>query len=211
MTETIRIYDNGKHAGDISVNEISEMLGGKDGSFENEYMQRDFDNMMTYLRSQSISPNETAVDISKLLSGSQLDAPKTNAVFWLTALLMKNGMLRKLSPATAMKMIPFIAAKTKAAELKSKSTEKDIDIMLKFTRTYTACAKKIAADECSADEAAQMLYSVLPSERLARSEAKVRPQVLDVLRSSRQLGEMCSEPDIRQKMQDYFDKISDIL
>ena len=110
-----------------------------------------------------------------------------------------------------MKLLPLIAAKTKVAELNKKSMGNDLERLLEFSRAYTECTKKIAAGEMTADTAAERLLTVLPSERLARSEAMERPQIIGVLKGVRDIGNACADPETKEKMSEYFDKINDIL
>lgn len=210
MSVKIKLLDGGSPVGEFDESQIAEVMGGT-AAMANEHMKRDYDGLMEFLRSHSSTEGDITADMRELLSGTDLDAVKTTSIFWLSAVLGRNKMMARLSPSTVMKMLPLIAAKTKAAELHKKSAGKDIERLLAFSRSYTECSKKIASGELTADEAAECMYKLLPSEKLARSEAKARPQITGVLRGVRDWGNACADPALKNKMADYFDKIKDIL
>ena len=203
----IRIYDGKSFIGEVTEEQIIVTMGGE-AAMANEHMKKDFEGLMAFVRSHSSEENGViTADMRELLKGNGLDAAKTTSLFWLG----QKKILNKLSPVTVMKLLPLIAAKTKAAELNKKSMGNDLERLLEFSRTYTDCTKKIASGDMTADSAAEKLLAVLPSERLARSEAKERPQIIGVLRGVRDIGNACADPETKEKMSEYFDKINDIL
>ena len=195
----IRIYDGKSFIGEVTEEQIIVTMGGE-AAMANEHMKKDFEGLMVI-----------TADMRELLKGNGLDAAKTTSLFWLAAVMGQKKILNKLSPVTVMKLLPLIAAKTKVAELNKKSMGNDLERLLEFSRAYTECTKKIAAGEMTADTAAERLLTVLPSERLARSEAKERPQIIGVLKGVRDIGNACADPETKEKMSEYFDKINDIL
>lgn len=207
----IRIFDGKSFVGEITEEQIIAAMGGS-AAMANEHMKRDYEGLMAFVRSRSSEENGVITsDFRELLKGNGLDAAKTTALFWLAAVMGQHRILNKLSPASVMKLLPLIAAKTKAAELNKKSMGNDLERLLEFSRAYTDCTKKIAAGDMTADDAARKMLEVLPSERLARSEAKERPQIIGVLRGVRDMGNACADPELKEKMSEYFHKINDIL
>ena len=207
----IRIYDGKSFIGEVTEEQIIVTMGGE-AAMANEHMKKDFEGLMAFVRSRSSEEHGViTADMRELLKGNGLDAAKTTSLFWLAAVMGQKKILNKLSPVTVMKLLPLIAAKTKAAELNKKSMGNDLERLLEFSRAYTECTKKIAAGEMTADTAAERLLTVLPSERLARSEAKERPQIIGVLKGVRDIGNACADPETKEKMSEYFDKIKDIL
>ena len=155
----IRIYDGKSFIGEVTEEQIIVTMGGE-AAMANEHMKKDFEGLMAFVRSRSSEENGViTADMRELLKGNGLDAAKTTSLFWLAAVMGQKKILNKLSPVTVMKLLPLIAAKTKAAELNKKSMGNDLERLLEFSRTYTDCTKKIAAGEMTADSAAEKLLS----------------------------------------------------
>ena len=141
----IRIYDGKSFIGEVTEEQIIVTMGGE-AAMANEHMKKDFEGLMAFVRSRSSEENGViTADMRELLKGNGLDAAKTTSLFWLAAVMGQKKILNKLSPVTVMKLLPLIAAKTKAAELNKKSMGNDLERLLEFSRAYTECSR---GDDC---------------------------------------------------------------
>lgn len=72
-------------------------------------MRKDFESAFAYFADKfGASEGIIAVDASFILTADRLDGRCSNAVFWLTLILMRFGVMKKISPGLGMKLIPAL-------------------------------------------------------------------------------------------------------
>lgn len=148
-----------------------------------------------------------AVDVSFILTADRLDGRCSNAVFWFTLILMRFGVMKKISPSLGMKLIPallpVIGDVTKAHELKARRGQTVMD----FVKTAGSELERLKSGECTADEAMERIIGTLPSESAGAMEYRSHDEFLGVIDRLITVAETCAYSGYAEKLKEYKEKI----
>lgn len=171
-------------------------------------MRKDFESAFAYFADKfGASEGIIAVDVSFILTADRLDGRCSNAVFWLTLILMRFGVMKKISPGLGMKLIPallpVIGDVTKAHELKARRGQSVMD----FVKTSGSELERIKNGECTTDEAMERILKTLPSESAGAMEYRAHEEFLDVIDRLIKVAETCAYSGYSERLKEYREKI----
>lgn len=201
MTLSIREAD--RELFSMRCGEIMDCLAAND-----PLMRKDFESAFAYFADKfGASEGIIAVDVSFILTADRLDGRCSNAVFWLTLILMRFGVMKKISPNLGMKLIPallpVIGDVTKAHELKARRGQAVMD----FVKTSGLELERIKNGECSSDEAMERIFGALPSESAGAAEYRSHEEFIGVIDRLITVAETCAYSGYAERLKNYREKI----
>ncbi len=204
MDRQIELTSGGEIIYDDSISNIISALNG-DG---NPHMDKDIRESLEWLAGQNGGTEKVSIDFVKLVNeADMLDGMKTRAIFWLSAMLMRNGGFRKLPPEMLFRIMPFIQNKTAAAQVNLNNLHKKADTLHLFADTVRKAVQGISSGDFTPDEAAEIIIEKMPDKKLMIDEANERKELKNVLIGVREIADTCADGSLTEQIYDMTDFI----
>lgn len=132
--------------------------------------------------------------VSLIDSTDTLDGLGTRAIFWLAALMMKNGTLKKLPMPYVFKLMPIIQRKTAVHAVKVNKANKEAEAFLERFKEITS---RLSEGKMNADEALTEIFKVMPEKDLVEYKLETNPHFTEVFRVIKQISERCKDEKLK--------------
>ncbi|HBI84970.1 MAG TPA: hypothetical protein DDX71_01575 [Ruminococcus sp.] len=145
------------------------------------------------------------VNLDTILDGNTLDYAKTTAVFLLFATMLKSGVMQKLPPQVAMQAMPYVAARTSAAEIHL-AKYKRLDAFV--SRTFDAL-QETEADDRSIDDIFAEITAEMPAvSSFATVRGQMRQNYLEFFGMLYERAQACADPAYAETVSAYMEALS---
>lgn len=134
-------------------------------------------------------------DVVSLIDNTELlDGLGTRAIFWIAALMMKNGTLKKLPMPYVFKLMPIIQRKTAVHEVKVNRANKEAAAFLERFREIIG---GLSEGKMNEDEGLTEIFKAMPEKDLVEYKLETDPNFTQAFRVIKQISERCKDEKLK--------------